>query len=293
MVPGATEPLTRPMMLRALGHTVRHILICKGEGGAWQAPEDMPAPSPSPALPAPQGAEPRMLLLRVDMMKGRQISHPGECQAHWHYHLQRNPGTIPPDHRPSHPAALFPLPRPAAPPWTPFLPLPHLLSILLTQWEPPTKSETHLKATLQSRQPHWQQGVGGTNPRSSSSSSYARWTAHGHLLSLGLGGKWSIHTRACQGGSGMGFEPFEWSCVHHETGVCDKGLFLFFSRIDGQQLRMCGQLGNRQRGDNFTLKCTGQGVGWVAETGRRRLLSGPQNIKAGRPRRMSRRVFLR
>lgn len=144
MVPGATEPLTRPMMLRALGHTVRHILICKGEGRAWQAPADMPAPSPSPALPAPQGAEPWMLLLRVDMMQGRQISHPGECQAHWHYHLQRNAGTIPPDHRPSHPAALFPLPQPSAPPWTPFLPPPHLLSILLTQWEPPTKSETRL-----------------------------------------------------------------------------------------------------------------------------------------------------
>ena len=57
---------------------------------------------------------------------------------------------------------------------------------------------------------------------------------------------------------------------------------------------MCGQPGNRQRGNDFTLKCSiGQGLGWVGEIGRRRLLWGSQNIKAGRPWRMSKRVLLR
>ena len=203
-----TRPTNDAACIRSHGQ-VRHILICKGEGGAWQDPADMPAPSPSSALPAPQGAEPRVLLPRVDTMQGRRTSCPGECQAHWHYYPRRNAGTIPPDHRPLHSAALFPLPRPSAPPWAPFLPLPHLLSTLLTRWDPPTKSETCQKATLQSRQPHWGQGVGEATSRSSSTSSYAQWTARVHLLSLSLGSKWSIHTRACQSGSWMGFELSE------------------------------------------------------------------------------------
>lgn len=85
---------------------------------------------------------------------------------------------------------------------------------------------------------------------------------------------------------GWVLSSLSWSRVCHEAGVCDEGLFLFFSRrmTEGQQLRMCGQPGNRQRGNDFTLKGSiGPGVGWVGETGRRRLLCGPLNIKAERP----------
>ena len=84
-----------------------------------------------------------------------------------------------------------------------------MLQMVLQGSVGPTVNQARLAGEAGCPKPHWGQGVGEATSRSSSTSSYAQWTACVHLLSLGLGSKWSIHTRACQSGSWMGFELSE------------------------------------------------------------------------------------